>query len=145
MNSSDLKRYLGLKTIYEHKKGNFEEKRGRAEDIKAVQLDGLPHAKHKENYTLEEFIDYCKSEDIKELVKLDKILRDTEQQIQELEQSKYINILQKHYIEGKSLKKIALEMNREYSRLRKDNGKALKEYDKIGEIKNSHKKPPKAT
>ena len=46
-----LEKYLGLKTIYEHKKGNFEEKRGKAEDLKAVQLDGLPHAKNKENYT----------------------------------------------------------------------------------------------
>lgn len=140
MNSSDLKRYLGLKAIYEHKKGNFEEKRGRAEDLKAVQLDGLPHAKNKENYTLEEFIDYCKSEDIKELVRLDKILRDTEQQIQKLDNSVHIKILQKHYIEGKSLKTTAIEMNRNESKVRYYNKLALIEYNKIG-----NKKQPKAT
>lgn len=145
MTSADLKRYRGLKTIFEYKKGNLEEKRIRAEEIKAVQLDGLPHAKNKENYTLEEFMDYCETEQVKELMKLDKILRETENQIQELEESKYINILQKHYIEGKSLKTIAMEMDREYSRLRKENGIALMKYDKIGEIKICHKKPPKAT
>lgn len=140
MTSTDLKKYIGLKTIYEHKKGSFEERRSRAEDLKAVQLDGLPHAKNKENYTLEEFIDYCETEDIKELMKLDKILRDTEQQIQELEDAKYIYILQKHYIEGKSLKSIAIEMDRNESKIRYYNGIALLEYNKIG-----NKKQPKAT
>lgn len=146
MTSADLTRYRGLKTIFEYKKGKLEEKRCRAEDIKAVQLDGLPHGKNKENYTLEEFMDYCEAEDIKELIKLDKVLKETEQQIQELDDSKHIYILQKRYIEGKSLKSISIELDREYSRIRKENGKALKEYDLIGEKKlkratKSHQKP----
>ena len=142
MTSADLKRYRGLKTIFEYKKGNLEEKRCRAEDLKAVQLDGLPHAKNKENYTLEEFMDYCEAEEIKELQQLDQTLRDIEKQLQLLEDSRYIYILQKRYIEGKSLKDISIEMDREYSRVRKENGKALIEYDIIGK---SLKKVQKAT
>ena len=145
MTSADLKRYRGLKTIFEYKKGNLEEKRCRAEDLKAVQLDGLPHAKNKENYTLEEFMDYCEAEEVKELQRLDKILRDTEKQLQQLENSKYIDILQKRYIEGKSLKAISIEMNKEYSRLRKDNSNALIEYDLIGKkIEKNLKKATKS-
>jgi hypothetical protein len=136
MTSVDLKRYRGIKTIYEYKKGIFEERRGRAEDIKAVQLDGMPHGKNKQNYTLEEFMDYCEREEIKELMKLERILKETEQQIQEIEESKYIEILQKHYIEGKTLKQTAIELNRDESKVRFYNGKALKEYNKIGNKKN---------
>ena len=146
MTSVDLKRYRGLKTIYEYKKGNFEERRGRAEDIKAVQLDGMPHGKNKQNYTLEEFMDYCEREEIKELMKLERILKETEQQIQEIEDSKYIEILQKHYIEGKTLKQTAIELNRDESNVRFLNGKALNEYNKIGKKnKNNNKKQPKTT
>lgn len=136
MTSADLKRYRGLKTIFEYKKGSLEERRCRAEDIKAVQLDGLPHAKNKENYTLEEFMDYCEAEEVRELIKLNIVLKDTEQQIQELSDSKYIDILQKHYIEGKTLKQTAIEMNRDESKVRYYNGIALKEYNKIGNKKN---------
>lgn len=57
MNREDLKQYYHTQKFIEEEKELYEEQRVRAEEIKAMYIDGLPRPKNKPNYAIEELID----------------------------------------------------------------------------------------
>ena len=57
MTREDLKNYYNTQKWIEEQKELYEEQRVRAEELKAVYIDGLPKGKNKPNYAIEELID----------------------------------------------------------------------------------------
>ena len=128
MNRQDLKNYIYSKKWIEKQLENYKEQRGLAESL-TQNLDGMPKAKNKTSYKLEELMD--KYNDI-----IDILIKDQEKQneiilqLREVEQP-YRNILQNKYVLGKSLEEIAVEIGYSYDRTCKMHGTALDKFDNI--------------
>lgn len=128
MNRQDLKNYIYSKKWIEKQLENYKEQKGLAESL-TQNLDGMPKAKNKTSYKLEELMD--KYNDI-----IDILIKDQEKQneiilqLREVEQP-YRNILQNKYVLGKSLEEIAVEIGYSYDRTCKMHGTALDKFDDI--------------
>ena len=128
MNRQDLKNYIYSKKWIEKQLENYKEQRGLAESL-TQNFDGMPKAKNKTSYKLEELMD--KYNDI-----IDILIKDQEKQneiilqLREVEQP-YRNILQNKYVLGKSLEEIAVEIGYSYDRTCKMHGTALDKFDDI--------------
>ena len=57
MTREDLKKYRGNKLWIDSQMELYQEMKQRAEGLKAVVLDGMPKAKNKPNYAIENLID----------------------------------------------------------------------------------------
>ena len=57
MTREDLKKYKGNKLWIDDQIELYKEMKQRAEDLQAVVLDGMPKAKNKPNYAIENLID----------------------------------------------------------------------------------------
>lgn len=116
MTREDLKKYKGNKLWIDDQIELYKEMKQRAEDLQAVVLDGMPKAKNKPNYAIENLID--KYDFI-----LNELAKEQEKQIEILMQLRKVDnpfrrLLFKYYIQGKTFVKVADEMNYSYDRVK---------------------------
>lgn len=128
MNRDDLKNYRYNKNWIKRQLEKYEEQKSFIYNI-SQNLDGMPKAKNKTNYGLENLMD-----------QYDKILKileeDQNKQNEILLQVRKVNepyrtILTDKYILGMSLEEISIEINYSYDRTCKMHGIALNEFDKL--------------
>ena len=127
MTREDLKKYKGNKLWIDNQIELYKEMKQRAEDLQAVVLDGMPKAKNKPNYAIENLID--KYDFI-----LNELAKEQEKQIEILMQLRKVEnpfrrLLFKYYIQGKTFVKVADEMNYSYDRVKHVHKIALKKFD----------------
>lgn len=127
MTREDLKKYRGNKLWIDSQMELYQEMKQRAEGLKAVALDGMPKAKNKPNYAIENLID--KYDFI-----LNELAKEQEKQIEILLQLRKVEdpfrkLLFKYYIQGKKLVRVADEMNYSYDRVKHVHKVALKKFD----------------
>ena len=127
MTREDLKKYKGNKLWIDEQIELYKEMKQRAEDLQAVVLDGMPKAKNKPNYAIENLID--KYDFI-----LNELAKEQEKQIEILMQLRKVDnpfrrLLFKYYIQGKTFVKVADEMNYSYDRVKHVHKIALKKFD----------------
>ena len=130
MTREDLKKYRGNKLWIDSQMELYQEMKQRAEGLKAVVLDGMPKAKNKPNYAIENLID--KYDFI-----LNELAKEQEKQIEILLQLRKVEdpfrkLLFKYYIQGKKLVRVADEMNYSYDRVKHVHKIALKKFDEAG-------------
>lgn len=129
MTREDLKKYRGNKLWIDSQMELYQEMKQRAEGLKAVVLDGMPKAKNKPNYAIENLIDkydYI----IKILTEEQEKLNQITLQLKEVEEP-YRTILTKYYVQGKTLVRVADEMNYNYEYVKRMNGIALNKFDEL--------------
>ena len=129
MTREDLKKYRENKLWIDSQMELYKEMKQRAEGLKAVVLDGMPKAKNKPNYAIENLIDkydYI----IKILTEEQEKLNQITLQLKEVEES-YRTILTKYYVQGKTLVRVADEMNYNYEYVKRMNGIALNKFDEL--------------
>ena len=129
MTREDLKKYKGNKLWIDDQIELYKEMKQRAEDLQAVVLDGMPKAQNKPNYAIENLID--KYDFI-----LNELAKEQEKQIEILLQLRKVEdpfrkLLFKYYIQGKTLVKVADEMNYNYEYVKRMNGIALNKFDEL--------------
>ena len=127
MTREDLKKYKGNKLWIDDQIELYKEMKQRAEDLQAVVLDGMPKAKNKPNYAIENLID-------KYNFILNELAKEQEKQIEILMQLRKVEnpfrrLLFKYYIQGKTFVKVADEMNYSYDRVKHVHKIALKKFD----------------
>lgn len=130
MTREDLKKYRGNKLWIDSQMELYQEMKQRAEGLKAVVLDGMPKAKNKPNYAIENLID--KYDFI-----LNELAKEQEKQIEILLQLRKVEdpfrkLLFKYYIQDKKLVRVADEMNYSYDRVKHVHKIALKKFDEAG-------------
>ena len=130
MTREDLKKYRANKLWIDSQMELYQEMKQRAEGLKAVVLDGMPKAKNKPNYAIENLID--KYDFI-----LNELAKEQEKQIEILLQLRKVEdpfrkLLFKYYIQGKKLVRVADEMNYSYDRVKHVHKIALKKFDEAG-------------
>lgn len=129
MTREDLKKYKGNKLWIDEQIELYKEMKQRAEDLQAVVLDGMPKAQNKPNYAIENLID--KYDFILEILAKDQEkLNNIILQLKEVEEP-YRTILTKYYVQGKTLVKVADEMNYNYEYVKRMNGIALNKFDEL--------------
>ncbi len=131
MKREDLKNYRYNKNWIKRQLENYEEQKAIVYNI-SQNLDGMPKAKNKPNYGLENLMDqYNKILEIleKDQEKQNEILI----QIRELEEP-YRTIITDKYILGMSLEEISIDINYSYDRTCKMHGIALNEFDKLDKV-----------
>lgn len=129
MTREDLKKYRENKLWIDSQMELYQEMKQRAEGLKAVVLDGMPKAKNKPNYAIENLIDkydYI----IKILTEEQEKLNQITLQLKEVEEP-YRTILTKYYVQGKTLVRVADEMNYNYEYVKRMNGIALNKFDEL--------------
>lgn len=129
MTREDLKKYRANKLWIDSQMELYQEMKQRAEGLKAVVLDGMPKAKNKPNYAIENLIDkydYI----IKILTEEQEKLNQITLQLKEVEEP-YGTILTKYYVQGKTLVRVADEMNYNYEYVKRMNGIALNKFDEL--------------
>lgn len=129
MNRQDLKDYKFLKARIDEKLNDYEEQFTRVTKVTAT-LDGMPKAKNKPSYTIEEFID--NSNELINLLNKDiKKQKEIIEQLERMRNEKYYTVLYMRYIENKTLEEVASKIGYDYYETCKINGKALNEFDKL--------------
>lgn len=131
MKREDLKNYRYNKNWIKRQLENYEEQKTIVYNI-TQNLDGMPKAKNKPNYGLEDLMD--------QYDKILKILKKDQEkqneiliQIRELEEP-YRTIITDKYILGMSLEEISIDINYSYDRTCKMHGIALNEFDKLDKV-----------
>lgn len=127
MTREDLKKYKGNKLWIDDQIELYKEMKQKAEDLQAVVIDGMPKAKNKPNYAIENLID-------KYNFILNELAKEQEKQIEILMQLRKVEnpfrrLLFKYYIQGKTFVKVADEMNYSYDRVKHVHKIALKKFD----------------
>lgn len=128
MNREDLKNYKYNKNWIKRQLENYEEQKTIVYNI-TQSLDGMPKAKNKPNYGLENLMDqYDKILKIleKDQEKQNEILL----QIRRLEEP-YRTILTDKYILGMSLEEISVEIGYAYENVCRMHGTALNKFDDL--------------
>ena len=129
MTRRKIKKYKRNKLWIDEQIELYKEIKQRAEDLQAVVLDGMPKAQNKPNYAIENLID--KYDFILEILAKDQEkLNNIILQLKEVEEP-YRTILTKYYIQGKTLVKVADEMNYNYEYVKRMNGIALNKFDEL--------------
>lgn len=129
MNRQDLKDYKFLKARIKEKLNDYEEQFAKVTKITS-SLDGLPKAKNKPNYTVEELID--SSQELIALLNKDlKKQKEIIEQLENMNNEKYYTVLYMRYIENKPLEEVASKIGYSYNETCKFNGEALNEFDKL--------------
>lgn len=131
MKREDLKNYRYNKNWIKRQLESYEEQKTIVYNI-TQNLDGMPKAKNKPNYGLEDLMD--------QYDKILKILKKDQEkqneiliQIRELEEP-YRTIITDKYILGMSLEEISIDINYSYDRTCKMHGIALNEFDKLDKV-----------
>ena len=128
MTREDLKLYRHSQKWVKEQLEKYEEQRTMAMNI-SQNLDGMPKAQNKPNYTLENLIDQYNyiinilTEDQK---KQNKILEQVR-----LVKEPYRTILTDKYVNGKSLEEVSVNIGYSYDRTCKMHGLALNLFDEL--------------
>ena len=128
MKREDLKNYRYNKNWIKRQLENYEEQKAIVYNI-TQNLDGMPKAKNKPNYGLEDLMDqYDKILEIleKDQEKQNEIIL----QIRRLEEP-YRTILTDKYILGMSLEEISVEIGYAYENVCRMHGTALNKFDDL--------------
>ena len=128
MNREDLKNYKYNKQWIKRQLEKYEEQKAIVYNI-SQNLDGMPKAKNKPNYSLENLMDqYDKILEIleKDQEKQNEIIL----QIRRLEEP-YKTILTDKYILGMSLEEISVEIGYAYENVCRMHGTALNKFDNL--------------
>ena len=128
MKREDLKNYRYNKNWIKRQLENYEEQKAIVYNI-SQNLDGMPKAKNKPNYGLENLMDqYNKILEIleKDQEKQNEIIL----QIRRLEEP-YRTILTDKYILGMSLEEISVEVGYAYENVCRMHGTALNKFDNL--------------
>ena len=136
MTRDDLKQYKYLKQRINSKIEKYEEDFAKITKMSTL-IDGMPKAKNKPNYSVEDFIDA--SNEIMVLYKEDvQKQKDIEEQLRLMNNEKYYTVLYLRYIvyatEKNPLEKVASIMNYSYNETCKINGKALNKFDELNKL-----------
>ena len=139
MTREDLKGYKFLKIRVDKKLETYEEDFTRATKMTST-ITGMPKAKNKPNYVVEEFIDA--SREVIELLNEDlRKKAEIEKQLKAMNNEKYHTALYLRYIEYATeknpLEHVASDMNYSYSEMCRIIGEALNNFDKFDKV---HKK-----
>lgn len=128
MNREDLKNYKYSQKWIKRQLEKYEEQRSTVLNISKA-IDGMPHAKNKPNYSLENLID--KYDEILEILKKDQEKQnEILMQIRKLEEP-YRTILTDKYILGMSLEEISVDVGYAYENICRMHGTALNKFDKL--------------
>lgn len=122
-----------LKTIIERKREQIKEIREDASTVRAVRsdLDKVSGSGYTDRIgEAVAKISELETEIENDILTLVFLKHDIINQIQEIENHNYADILYKHYIKGESLAKIAYEMDLTYQYVIVLHGKALKDFEK---------------
>ena len=131
MKREDLKNYRYNQNWIKRQLENYEEQKTIVYNI-TQNLDGMPKAKNKPNYGLEDLMDQY--DKILEILKKDQEKQnEIILQIRKLEEP-YRTILTDKYILGMSLEEISIDINYSYDRTCKMHGIALNEFDKLDKV-----------
>lgn len=131
MNREDLKKYRYNQKWIDRQLERYREQKAIVENISST-LDGMPKAKNKPNYKLEELMDsYDEIIDI--------LIRDQEKQNEIMKAIRLINepyrtILTDKYIDDMSLEDIADEIGYSYYRTCRMHGTALNLFDELSDL-----------
>ena len=128
MNREDLKNYKYNQNWIKRQLEKYEEQKAIVYNISQI-LDGMPKAKNKPNYSLENLMDqYDKILEIleKDQEKQNEIIL----QIRRLEEP-YKTILTDKYILGMSLEEISVEIGYAYENVCRMHGTALNKFDNL--------------
>lgn len=132
MTREDLKNYYNTQKWIDEQKELYEEQRVKAEELKAIYIDGMPKPKNKTNYAIEELID--KYNEILEYMKeFQKKQNEIIKYLGKMKNSTYRLILFNKYIRGDSLEQIAIDLKKDYKYICNLHGYALNEFDKLKE------------
>lgn len=128
MKREDLKNYRYNKNWIKRQLENYEEQKTIVYNI-TQNLDGMPKAKNKPNYGLEDLMDQY--DKILEILKKDqKKQNEIILQIRKLEEP-YRTILTDKYILGMSLEEISVDIGYAYENVCRMHGTALNKFDDI--------------
>lgn len=141
VNRKDLKEFKYRKKYIKSKLEYLQEKETRVLNI-TQYLDGMPHAKNKTSYALENFIDEKNEILGKELEEFKEYSQELYGQLNELPPL-YATILHENYINGKTLEEVSSIINYSYYKTCRLNGEALNEFDKLDKNKSEQKKARK--
>lgn len=130
MTREDLKNYINNKKWIKGQIENYIEQRTIAEGLRAVVIDGMPKAKNKPNYAVENLIDKY-NEILEYLTQEQEKLNQIIKQLDKMENSTYKLILFYKYIKGLSLEEVAVEIERDWKYTCNLHGYALNEFDKV--------------
>ena len=128
MNREDLKNYKYNKNWIKRQLEKYEEQKSIVYNI-TQNLDGMPKAKNKINYGLENLMDQY-DEIIKILEEDQKKQNEIILQIRKLEEP-YRTILTDKYILGMSLDEISVEIGYAYENVCRMHGSALNKFDNL--------------
>lgn len=131
MNREDLKNYKYNQNWIKRQLENYEEQKAFVYNI-TQNLDGMPKAKNKLNYSLENLMDKY-DEIIAILLKDQEKQNEILLQIRELEEP-YKTVITDKYILGMSLEEISIDIGYSYDRTCKMHGIALNEFDKLDKV-----------
>lgn len=129
MTREDLKKYYNTQKFIEAEKELYEENRVRAEELKAVVIDGMPKAKNKPNYAIEKLMDQF-NEILERIAKQQEKQNAIIEQLERMDNSTYRLVLFYKYIRNYDLVKIANKMEYSYEHIKRVHGIALIEFDK---------------
>lgn len=128
MNREDLKSYKYSQKWIKRQLEKYEEQRTMVLNITKA-IDGMPHAKDKPNYSVENLLD--KYDEILEILKQDQEKQNQIlMQIRKLEEP-YRTILTDKYILGMSLEEISVDVGYAYENICRMHGTALNKFDKL--------------
>ena len=128
MKREDLKNYRYNKNWIKRQLENYEEQKAIVYNI-SQNLDGMPKAKNKPNYGLENLMDQYNK--ILEILKKDQEKQnEIILQIRRLEEP-YKTILTDKYILGMSLEEISVEIGYAYENVCRMHGTALNKFDEL--------------
>lgn len=128
MKREDLKNYRYNKNWIKRQLENYEEQKTIVYNI-TQNLDGMPKAKNKPNYGLEDLMDQY--DKILEILKKDQEKQnEIILQIRRLEEP-YKTILTDKYILGMSLEEISVEIGYAYENVCRMHGTALNKFDEL--------------
>lgn len=133
MNREDLINYINDQKWIDEQMKLYKEQRQIAEGLKSPTLDGMPKAKNKPNYAIENLIDKY-NEIIEDLDKLQDKQNEIVKQLGKMKNTTYRNILYYRYIKGMKYEEIAAEIHYNYYNIVKYHGYALNEFDKLDEV-----------
>lgn len=129
MDRKDLKEYRIRMLNIKSEQQTLEEQLARLEGT-SQNIDGMPKAHNKTNYSMEKYLD-DKAKIEKELLEQYNLynnqIRDRFKQMNPL----YVTILREYYINAKSLEEVSIIVDKSYYRTCHLNGEALVEFDNL--------------
>lgn len=128
MTREDLKNYKYNQKWVKRQLEKYEEQRTMVLNITKT-IDGMPHAKNKSNYSIENLLDQY-DEILKILENDQKKQNEVIMQLRKLEEP-YRTILTDKYILGMSLEEISVDVGYAYENICRMHGVALNKFDKL--------------